>query len=151
MAADSLTSPREVATAVATASRSAASGQLDGAAVLWVDDHPENNEHERQALGALGIRFTLSTSTAEALKLLAAQAFNVIITDLGRSTADENDPDAGIHLLNELRRRRIDIPCVVYAGHRAVEQRDQVLAAGAASSTNRPTELFDAVVKAIVV
>src|SRR5262245_3013464 len=40
---------------------------LNGAAVLWVDDHPSNNAYERQVLVALGIRFDLATTTAEAL------------------------------------------------------------------------------------
>jgi hypothetical protein len=49
-----------------------------------------------------------------------------------------------------MRSRRLDTPCIVYASTRAVQEREQLLAAGALVSTNRPTELFDAVVKAIV-
>jgi CheY-like chemotaxis protein len=147
---DSKTSPREVARAVATATTVAARGRIDRASVLWVDDHPENNEYERQAMAALGIRFTTAKSTPEALRLLAAQPFDVVITDLGRSTPDEDDPNAGLRLLHEMRSRRLDAPCIVYASTRAVQEREQLLTAGALVSTNRPTELFDAVVKAIV-
>ena len=118
--------------------------------MLWVDDHPENNEYERQAMTALGIRFTTAKSTPEALRLLAAQAFDVVITDLGRSTQDEDDPKAGLRLLKEMRSRGLNTPLIVYAGARAVEERDQLIESGALVSTNRPTELFDAVVKAIV-
>ncbi len=36
--------------------------------VLWVDDNPNNNSYERQALEALGVSFVLAISTDEALK-----------------------------------------------------------------------------------
>ncbi len=144
------TSAREVARAVTAATTAARRGQIDQASVLWVDDHPENNEYERQAMTALGIRFTTAKSTPEALRLLAAQAFDVVITDLGRSTQDEDDPKAGLRLLKEMRSRGLNTPLIVYAGARAVEERDQLIESGALVSTNRPTELFDAVVKAIV-
>jgi len=36
--------------------------------VLWVDDRPENNSHERQAFEALGLRFTLAQSTDQAFQ-----------------------------------------------------------------------------------
>src|SRR6266550_78881 len=144
------TSAREVARAVTAATTAARRGQIDQASVLWVDDHPENNEYERQAMTALGIRFATAKSTPEALRLLAAQAFDVVITDLGRSTQDEDDPKAGLRLLKEMRSRGLNTPLIAYAGARAVEERDQLIESGALVSTNRPTELFDAVVKAIV-
>ena len=37
--------------------------RLAGASVLWVDDRPANNDYERSALEALGIRFTPDSST----------------------------------------------------------------------------------------
>jgi CheY-like chemotaxis protein len=43
---------------------------LAGKSILWVDDRPANNIYERQAMEALGIRFTISTSTEEALQML---------------------------------------------------------------------------------
>ena len=52
--------------------------------VLWVDDKPSNNIHERKALEALGIRFVLATSTDEALEKLKRQSFDAIISDMGR-------------------------------------------------------------------
>lgn len=35
--------------------------------VLWVDDRPDNNIHERRAFEAVGLSFTLARSTSEAL------------------------------------------------------------------------------------
>ncbi|MEO1402601.1 MAG: hypothetical protein AAFV72_15335 [Cyanobacteria bacterium J06635_1] len=41
--------------------------QASRSSVLWVDDRPNNNIYERQALKALGASFVLATSTDEAL------------------------------------------------------------------------------------
>jgi hypothetical protein len=42
--------------------------RASNAKVLWVDDRPDNNVYERQALSALGVSFVLATSTEEALE-----------------------------------------------------------------------------------
>src|SRR5664279_819204 len=54
--------------------------RLEGSHVLWVDDRPDNNRYERQALEALGVRFTLSISTEDALERLRRQQFDLIIS-----------------------------------------------------------------------
>jgi CheY-like chemotaxis protein len=54
--------------------------------VLWVDDCPNNNIYERQALEALGVNFVLATSTEEALKKISRQRFDAIISDIGVAT-----------------------------------------------------------------
>jgi CheY-like chemotaxis protein len=58
-------------------------GQVWRSQVLWVDDLPENNVYERQAFEALGIRFTLSLNTSEALERLSQQKFAAVISDMG--------------------------------------------------------------------
>src|SRR5207248_9610318 len=78
-----------------------ASGQLAGASVLWVDDRPMNNTYARQALEKLGIQFTISTSTEDALDKLQHGNYNVIISDMGRPP----DKQAGYTLLEEIRKR----------------------------------------------
>ena len=45
--------------------------------VLWVDDNPNNNSYERQALEALGVSFVLAISTDEALKKISRQRFEI--------------------------------------------------------------------------
>jgi hypothetical protein len=52
--------------------------------ILWVEDCPENNFHERSAFEALGLRFTLAVSTWQALKYLSNSKFAAIISDMGR-------------------------------------------------------------------
>jgi CheY-like chemotaxis protein len=50
--------------------------------VLWVDDHPSNNYYKRKALELLGIHFTISTSTADALEKASKHKYDVIISDM---------------------------------------------------------------------
>jgi CheY-like chemotaxis protein len=64
---------------------------------LWVDDFPNNNIYERQALEALGVNFVLATSTEEALKKISRQRFDAIISDMGRPP----DSRAGYTLLDQ--------------------------------------------------
>lgn len=49
--------------------------------VLWVDDRPENNIFERQALESFGLQFALSLSTNDALEKVKQKPFDVIISD----------------------------------------------------------------------
>jgi CheY-like chemotaxis protein len=115
------------------------------ATVLWVDDRPSNNIHERQALEALGVTFVLATSTNEALEKVKSQSFDVIISDMGRPP----DPQAGYTLLNELRTSGNQTPFIIYAGSRAPEHRAEARRRGALGYTNRPDELFEMVVSAL--
>ncbi|HYB01696.1 MAG TPA: TIR domain-containing protein [Ktedonobacteraceae bacterium] len=123
-----------------------ASQQLAGAKVLWVDDRPQLNTYERQALEQLGIQFTISTSTEDALeKLQGDNKYSVIISDMGRPP----DKQAGYTLLEEIRKRGITIPFIIYAGSRAPEYVAETRRRGGLGTTNRPIELFEMVVDAI--
>lgn len=44
-----------------------ASAKVTRSTVLWVDDRPENNQYDRKALEAMGVRIELALSTTEAL------------------------------------------------------------------------------------
>lgn len=55
---------------------------LSGASVLWVDDHPSKNFYKRKALELLGIHFTISTSTKDALEKVSKHKYDVIISDM---------------------------------------------------------------------
>ena len=115
------------------------------ATVLWVDDRPDNNVHERAALEALGVSFVLSTSTEDALEKLKRQSVDAIISDMGRPP----DPQAGYTLLDKLRARGDQTPFIIYAGSRAPEHRAEARRHGAIGSTNRPDELFEMVLSAL--
>ena len=122
-----------------------ASQQLAGAKVLWVDDRPTNIVYERQALEQLGIQFTISTSTVDALEKLQHGNYSVIISDMGRPP----DKQAGYTLLEEIRKRGITTPYIIYAGSRSPEHNAETQRRGGLGTTNRPIELFEMVVDAI--
>ncbi len=74
--------------------------RVQDARLLWVDDNPDNNRYERQSLEALGVEFTLSFSTEDALSRLKRNSFDLIISDMGGRPPDAR---AGYTLLDALR------------------------------------------------
>ena len=119
--------------------------RIDDSRVLWVDDNPDNNAYERQALEALGMRFVLSISTDDALDKVRTQKFDVIISDMGRPP----DPRAGYSLLDKLRALGDRTPFIIYAGSRSPEHQAEARRRGAVGCTNRATELFAMVLSAL--
>lgn len=113
--------------------------------VLWVDDKPENDIHERQALEALGVSFVLALSTDEALENFKRQTFDAIISDMARPP----DSQAGYTLLDKLRASGDRTPFIIYAGSSAPEHRTEARGKGALGCTHRADELFDMVISAI--
>ena len=113
--------------------------------VLWVDDRPSNNVHERQSLEALGVNFVISTSTDDALDKLKRQSFDAIISDMGRPS----DSQAGYTLLEKLRAAGDRTPFIIYAGSRAPEHQAEARRRGALGCTNRANELFELVLTAL--
>ena len=109
------------------------------AMVLWVDNRPSNNVHERQALESLGVTFVLATSTEEALEKLNRQTFDAVISDMGRPP----DSQAGYTLLGKLRAGGNRIPFIIYASSRTEEDRAEARRRGAVGCTNRPDELVE--------
>lgn len=120
--------------------------RMQGAQVLWVDDRPENNRFERQALQALGIDIDLSTSTEDALKDVGRRSYDLIISDMGRPP----DPRAGYTLLDGLRMSGNMTPFVIYSGSRAPEHVREAREHGAVGATNVPQELITIVTTALI-
>lgn len=107
--------------------------------VLWVDDRPQNNVYERQALeAALGLRFTLAESTDEAFEKLARDKFGLIISDMGR----REGPREGYVLLDRLRREGDRTPLIFYAASNAPEHKQETHEHGGQGCTNDPSELL---------
>ena len=119
--------------------------RIEGSRILWVDDRPSNNEYERQALEALGVRIVISASTDDALDKVRRQHFNAIISDMGRPP----DSQAGYTLLDRLRSLGHQIPFIIYAGSRSPEHQAEAMRRGAVGCTNNATELFAMVVSAL--
>ncbi len=119
--------------------------RAENSTVLWVDDNPNNNVHERTALEALGVKFELALSTDEALEKLKRRPYDAIISDMGRPP----DSRAGYTLLDKLRESGDHTPFIIYAGSRAPEHRAEARRHGAVGCTNRPDELFEMVLSAL--
>jgi len=113
--------------------------------ILWVDDIPENNFYERRALEPLGMQFTISKSTEDALKKIRQDNYDVIISDMGRPEGNR----AGYTLLEEIQKMGINTPFIIFSGSNLPEHKAEASKKGAYGSTNNPTELFELVVSSI--
>jgi CheY-like chemotaxis protein len=111
------------------------------AAILWVDDEPQNNQYLMRAFQALGILVDLVPSTDAAVSFVLEHNYDVIITDMGRPT----DMRAGYTLLTELRAQGIRTPVLIYSSSDSEEYRQEALAAGAIDSTDSSQRVFDLV------
>ncbi|HEX9132660.1 MAG TPA: response regulator, partial [Ktedonobacteraceae bacterium] len=94
---------------------------------------------------ALGIQFTVSKSTEDALERLQKKSFDVIITDMARPP----DQHAGYTLLEKVKEMSINTPCIIYASGKKPEYIAEAWRRGAFGNTNEPEELFVFVVKAL--
>jgi CheY-like chemotaxis protein len=99
--------------------------------VLWVDDHPANNEWERRHLRPEGILFDNVVSTIEAIEQLSFSRYDLVITDLGRLGSSDRSRAAGTDLLSHPVISDGGPPVIVYASWMAVAQADALKARGA--------------------
>ncbi|MBC7729733.1 MAG: TIR domain-containing protein [Microbacteriaceae bacterium] len=113
--------------------------------ILWVDDRPDNNTYERQAMEAMGLTFTLAVSTDEALQFLSTQKFAAIISDMGRNEG----PREGYKLLELLRAQDKSTPFFIYAGSNAPSHRREASLRGAQGSTNIAETLIEMVTRSL--
>ncbi|MEU2200314.1 response regulator [Isoptericola sp. NPDC019482] len=86
---------------------------LVGLRILWVDDHPSGNRHERRYFRAAGITVVNALDTESALRELRTDDYDIVITDFRRG----NDPAAGPELATRARGEGYDQPFVAYLGH----------------------------------
>lgn len=130
---------------IQTVARNAASISLHGIKVLWVDDNPEFQSSERNALQQLGIEFELARSTSEALPLLKQHQFQLVITDFAR----RDDPQGGYTLLAELKKISPSTPLIIYSASANARFIAEAKKKGAYTETNQPEVLFNAAINAI--
>jgi CheY-like chemotaxis protein len=141
---------QQAASVLREATTQESANRLSQATVLWVDDTPNNNINEREALKAVGIRTVISTSTEDAIERIRETKFDAIISDMGRYEDDGHKPRAGYDLLDGLRAQNINTPYFIYAGSDKQRHKDEAKKRGAQGSTNRPQELFELVVRAVL-
>jgi CheY-like chemotaxis protein len=112
------------------------------AAVLWIDDNPDNNVEENLMLRDLGLSVTQTLSSDGARRYLARARFDLVITDVGR----RGDPEAGFRDIAELKASEKGRPVIVYtfdAGDRAELARSR----GAEAVAETPADLLAAVLE----
>ncbi|MFI9815469.1 response regulator [Saccharothrix variisporea] len=112
-------------------------------AVLWVDDHPENNVLQVEQLRRNGVRVDLVTSTAEGVARFEKGRYRAVVTDLARHENGTMVTDAGLRLVRALKALDPAVPIAVYGGWRAVEVADALKAAGAGIVTDSPFVLSE--------
>ncbi|MFC4334417.1 response regulator [Salininema proteolyticum] len=110
-----------------------------GRSVLWVDDVPTNNYSLMRLLNSMGATVHTARSTRQALDYLQAFVYDVVITDLRRTTEEPVDT-AGMTLVRSLREEGIGVPVVFYTAQHAVLPG---VPDGAAGSTDRADELVN--------
>jgi CheY-like chemotaxis protein len=131
---------RTVEKAVRRATEPSAANRLAGKTILWVDDHPENNRLGVRALTRLRLHVESAISTDEALLHLERHPeANLIISDMGRG----ENMRAGYELLEQVRKRGIEVPFVIFAGSDTPEFRKAAADRGAQLSTNNVGELLN--------
>jgi CheY-like chemotaxis protein len=137
------------AVAYPTSSPTAAKADVTGATstktihILWVDDHPRNNDQERELIEyRWAAKIDSALSTEEALAKLSRESYDLIIEDMARQKKDR----AGIDFLKTLAQMRGRVPpIVVYCSTKMVTRFGaEARSLGAISVTSSPTSLMDA-------
>jgi CheY-like chemotaxis protein len=113
--------------------------------ILWVDDHPENNEALRRTFKTFNIEVTPALSTEQALQMLRTESFDAIISDMGRT----GDKDAGHTLLTALREGGNRLPFFIYSRRASAAQLARTRELGGNGFTNKPAVLFDQVAEVL--
>jgi CheY-like chemotaxis protein len=98
-----------------------------------VDDHPENNQNERQMFRQLKVEVDSATSTEEALRMVRNGNYDLVLSDMNR----EGDATAGLTFLAQLRKEKTT-PVIFYVG----VSETKGVPAQAFGITNRPDELL---------
>jgi CheY-like chemotaxis protein len=131
--------------AIQASAKAASTISLQGAKVLWVDDNPEGQAYERNALQQLGVEFSLAANTDDAVRLLQQQPFQLVITDFSR----RDDSQGAYTLLYQLKKLQPSTPIIIYSSSVNPEYIAEAKRRGVYAETNQPQELFNEAVNAI--
>jgi diguanylate cyclase (GGDEF)-like protein len=105
-----------------------------GGRVLVVDDEKFFQELFRELLQGAGHHVRVAASGEEALKLMAAERFDVLLTDVVMPGLD------GIALVREARKRDPDLEALAVTGHEDVRLAVQAMKAGCADFLTKPVD-----------
>lgn len=125
-------------------------GQKPANLVLWLDDHPRNNTLLVEQLARENIQVDLAQSLAQALALLQAKRYALLITDMARLEGGRRVKDAGVQTVRAVGQAHPGLPIVVYCSKDTVASYgQQAEEAGARFITTSGTSLLAAVNKLI--
>jgi CheY-like chemotaxis protein len=119
-----------------------------GARVLWVDDEPEGNVWELEAMDALGISVTTVRSTEAARFYLEHVPLELVISDMSRPAEDTPVLLAGEQLRDAMHAYGVTAPLIFYVLDLDLSQRPPLRTF---AITDRPDELLDYVLDALIV
>lgn len=119
----------------------AARGYYNGAHLLWVDDHPENNIPLRRVIKRYGAEVIIASSSDEALNMVKREDFDLIISDINR---DGPKDIGGIQFLSEVK-ELTDAPVIFY-----ISKKPDKPIPGAFAIENTPDQLLFAVSDALM-
>lgn len=134
--------------------------RLSGTRILWIDDHPENNDLERKGLHALGAEFTNVTSNATARDILQHSTYQVVISDMSRDgdgcgdneirSADQCAKCEPFRLLEWMVKEKSATPFIFYTSQKKTELcKAPALANGALGVSGEPAQLLELLTRAI--
>ena len=110
--------------------------------ILWVDDNPKNNSFFIDLIQKRGYRVDLAYSTAEGIGLAERNSYRLILSDMGRTENGRYKEDAGIDLLQELKKRGSEVPFIVFCSESAARRfRERVSELGGRAITADSTNL----------
>lgn len=113
-------------------------------AVLWVDDHPENNALVIEQLQRNAVRVDFAKSTTEALKYLGERKYGAVLSDMNRTEKGVDIPDAGLRLLAAIRDSGRHIRVLFYTSAHSIRMYGQeAMEEGATVITDSPTVLLE--------
>ena len=112
---------------------------LEGARLLWVDDHPEGNTRLAKVLRKLGVTVDLAAESDEALEMLRRHHYDVVVSDIARDKGT-----SGLDMLGEMARRGLRRWTILY-----VRDVQRTLPDNAFAITNRPDHLLHYVMDAL--
>jgi CheY-like chemotaxis protein len=109
---------------------------IEDGRILFVNDSPDQMQQVISILKSLGMSVDIATSTSQALILMTASAYDVVISDMKRGDI----VDEGLRFLNETIKRGIMQPMIFTVGH---YEPDRGVPPFAFGITNRVDELFN--------
>jgi len=111
--------------------------------VLWVDDNPYNNRLYVAQLEEVGIAVDLATATSSALGKFEANAYDAVVSDMGRLEQGVYHDSAGVDLISELRKSGTKVPIFVFCSREKAQRFGEVaLQAGATEVTSSPVRVL---------